>query len=442
MHVFVINLDRDADRMALMAAHLSAMDMRFERWPATDGTTLDYEQEGRDGIVIRDFGPWALREAACGVSHIRLWRHIVERRLPFAVILEDDARLRWAVPFDTRDWELPADADVVLLNKRALAGTVRHEGGFFSYADVVGGAGTEGYVVSLAGAERLLAITQPLKDPLDFQIYAHLASVRRSDRHPFFWALPRNPGADDISLTAYRAVPSLVEHAPGASSIGNYRHPRARFYCRLLLGINFDSEYRYNTGHIEVSLAPPVASPKTFSGVKSDDWDLDPTANGFACGVDISHCREEMAEPVTRILADNGVNTVRLSIWVDDQSTMNLARGLRLARVASAAGLRLYLALHYSDTWGDPGRQRNQRSGGHSEFAILWTLFDRTRGMWLPRSAGRACHRRSSKSATRLLTECCGPRTARTSVAAADCTASSFARAGAWTISGSFSRSC
>lgn len=47
---------------------------------------------------------------------------------------------------------------------------MRKKGQLFSYGDVAGGAGTEGYMVSLVGAGKL---SSSLKDPLDFQMYAH-----------------------------------------------------------------------------------------------------------------------------------------------------------------------------------------------------------------------------------------------------------------------------
>ncbi|HKR51389.1 MAG TPA: glycosyl hydrolase 53 family protein [Pseudonocardiaceae bacterium] len=357
MYCFVINLGDDTERMALITAHLSTVGMSFERWPATEAAMLDYALEARDGIVIREFGPWAAGEAACGMSHIRLWRHIIERRISWAIVLEDDARLRGPVPFDVAEWDLPPDADIVLLNRRACAGVTRHRGQRFCYADVTGGAGTEGYIVSQAGAAKLLAITQPLKDPLDFQMYAHFDSVRRSDRHPFFWALPRNPVAKDVSVTAYRIVPDLVEHADVESSIGNRRHARARFYCRLLLGVNFDHDYYYCGYAGTQSVSPDVVTRNCRSGYESVDSHFALTENVFIRGVDISHCREEKAESVTKILAAKGADTVRLSVWVDDRSALNLARGLRLARAATTAGLQLYLTLHYSDGWADPGRQ-------------------------------------------------------------------------------------
>ncbi|MFI1035927.1 glycosyl hydrolase 53 family protein [Streptomyces sp. NPDC020951] len=358
--IFVINLDRDRERLAAMSAHLGAWGVKFTRWPATDGSTLaDWpHQPGtaeHDGVVLSGFDHFALPEAACGISHIRLWRTIVEHRIPWALVLEDDARLTRQPPSRTEEWRLPQDADIVLLNKRATPGATRHEASSaMSYADVVGGAGTEGYLVSWRGARKLLAVTRPLLNPLDFQMYAHFASVQRADTFPFLWSLPRNEAADEVALNAYRLAPSLVDHADTRSSIGNGRHRRARFLCRALLGLNFDVDgyYPYQPTAAtalpaRVAAAPPVSAP-----VPGDIAEAD-----FVTGADLSHCPVGTAAHVAATLAEHGVTTARISLWVSDESTMNLARTLRLATAATNAGLGVHLVLHYSDTWADPGRQ-------------------------------------------------------------------------------------
>ena len=58
------------------------------------------------------------------------------------------------------------------------------------------------------------------------------------------------------------------------------------------------------------------------------------------------------------ILASNGVNTVRQRLWVNPTGgTYGLEYNLALAKRAKAAGLGVYLNLHYSDTWADPAHQ-------------------------------------------------------------------------------------
>lgn len=63
-------------------------------------------------------------------------------------------------------------------------------------------------------------------------------------------------------------------------------------------------------------------------------------------------------KPLESILKESGVNTVRQRIWVNpSDGNYNLAYNLQIAKRAKAAGLGIYLNLHYSDTWADPAHQ-------------------------------------------------------------------------------------
>ena len=66
------------------------------------------------------------------------------------------------------------------------------------------------------------------------------------------------------------------------------------------------------------------------------------------------------------LLKAQGVNLVRLRLWVDPKSTSNevygggdsdLARVIRLAKRAKAQNMAFMLDLHYSDFWTDPAKQ-------------------------------------------------------------------------------------
>lgn len=62
-------------------------------------------------------------------------------------------------------------------------------------------------------------------------------------------------------------------------------------------------------------------------------------------------------EALETILKASGVNTVRQRLWVSSSSTYNLAYNLKIAKRAHAAGLNIYLDMHFSDTWADAGHQ-------------------------------------------------------------------------------------
>jgi arabinogalactan endo-1,4-beta-galactosidase len=58
------------------------------------------------------------------------------------------------------------------------------------------------------------------------------------------------------------------------------------------------------------------------------------------------------------ILKSSGVNTVRQRLWVNpSDGNYNLAYNVALGKRAKAAGLGVYLDLHFSDTWADPAHQ-------------------------------------------------------------------------------------
>ena len=59
-----------------------------------------------------------------------------------------------------------------------------------------------------------------------------------------------------------------------------------------------------------------------------------------------------------RVLSQAGLNHIRLKVWVNPADGYNTkTQVLAIARRAKAAGLRLLVDFHYSDTWADPGKQ-------------------------------------------------------------------------------------
>lgn len=63
-------------------------------------------------------------------------------------------------------------------------------------------------------------------------------------------------------------------------------------------------------------------------------------------------------QPLETILRNSGVNIVRQRLWVrPSDGNYNLAYNVNLARRAQNAGLKVYMDLHFSDTWADPAHQ-------------------------------------------------------------------------------------
>ena len=103
----------------------------------------------------------------------------------------------------------------------------------------------------------------------------------------------------------------------------------------------------------------------------------------FIFGMDVSSVLAEEASGVKyydfdgketdlfRLLADNGINTVRVRVWVNpfDEAGNSFGGGncdirtaVEIGRRAAACGLKLLVDFHYSDFWADPGKQMVPRA--------------------------------------------------------------------------------
>jgi arabinogalactan endo-1,4-beta-galactosidase len=104
--------------------------------------------------------------------------------------------------------------------------------------------------------------------------------------------------------------------------------------------------------HHLLALATTATAALTYKGVDWSSLLIEEAAGHSYTGLN------GQKAPLETILAANGVNTVRQRLWVNPRDgNYNLDYNLRLARRAKAAGLKLYLDLHFSDTWADPAHQ-------------------------------------------------------------------------------------
>ncbi len=97
MKAYLINLDRNPERLAFMRGQLSRLGMAFERFPAVYGKELSPEARSRGFSRVRSLiaSKKRLSDAEIGVamSHVGCCRRIVEADEPYALVLEDDVAL-------------------------------------------------------------------------------------------------------------------------------------------------------------------------------------------------------------------------------------------------------------------------------------------------------------------------------------------------------------
>lgn len=92
---FLINLDRNPERLVAATAALAQIGLMPERVPAVEGRALgEVALRVHDAAALATIGRrLSPGEVGCFLSHVACAQLIVERDLPFALVLEDDVAL-------------------------------------------------------------------------------------------------------------------------------------------------------------------------------------------------------------------------------------------------------------------------------------------------------------------------------------------------------------
>jgi glycosyl transferase family 25 len=101
MKIFVINLKRSVERRAFMQKQLASQQLDFEFIQAIDGAELQegYLNEICNFEEMSAKRPWLLRRGVygCLLSHLSVYKKIVDENIPYALVLEDDVEITSAL---------------------------------------------------------------------------------------------------------------------------------------------------------------------------------------------------------------------------------------------------------------------------------------------------------------------------------------------------------
>lgn len=196
--MFVVNLDRAADRWAEVSKVMQEAGLDVERLSAVDGKKLTQEELLKESTRMAMFlQPKGV--IGCYLSHKKFWQKVVDEGYESAVIFEDDVRL--VSDFKERlihnlqmlksDENVDRDYDVILLG---AIGRVHPDGkdgiGVRIFSTYIGGnrplqrlsetliqprrpAGTHAYIVSQKGARKLLELCKKATFHVDLDAWRH-----------------------------------------------------------------------------------------------------------------------------------------------------------------------------------------------------------------------------------------------------------------------------
>ncbi|NWH08846.1 MAG: glycosyltransferase family 25 protein [Alphaproteobacteria bacterium] len=194
--VFLINLDRDTQKLAAMEAQLAERGVGFTRVPAVLGKGLSAAELARwrpDPHYWRERRNFHLGEVGNVLSHRKILERIVGEKHALAAVLEDDVGLsedfRQVLADLARNMHGCEAIKLEGLEMHGSPGYVRplaSLGGrtlYFSFRPALGCAG---YLVTHRGAQKLLAALDHVHEPFDHTLAAFARhDLRLAELRPF-----------------------------------------------------------------------------------------------------------------------------------------------------------------------------------------------------------------------------------------------------------------
>jgi GR25 family glycosyltransferase involved in LPS biosynthesis len=186
LHVYVINLDRRADRLKRITKQLNDLGISFERFKAIDQIDIN-----SSGIV------------ACAMSHKAVLQDAILNGYDKILVLEDDALFvdNFKEELNEAMSQVPDDWQMIYF----------------------GSAGTRGNMISPRVQKSLYALTTHAM-AIDKSIYQRLIDLNKEDRH-----VDEVYGSIMEFINGYTVHPSIIKQSGGYSDIShssfrNYEH--------------------------------------------------------------------------------------------------------------------------------------------------------------------------------------------------------------------------
>jgi len=175
MQTFIINLAKDTERRRFMARQMDKLKLEHEFFSAVVGEDLSpvelrrsYKHSKAMRTQCRDLTP---SEIGCALSHIGVYRLILERRLPMALVLEDDTFLSDGINavLDCLQECMHSEHPMLTLLSpvHETKGVARALGSNHQMFPFSRGFSTIGYVITEAGARALAKFLYPVGDVAD-----------------------------------------------------------------------------------------------------------------------------------------------------------------------------------------------------------------------------------------------------------------------------------
>lgn len=165
--VYVINLDKDKERLELITTQLNENNIAFERFPAINGSTIE-----KDPSFTKFCNTFCTSGTkGCALSHRTLYQIMIDKDYESICVFEDDAILNkdFNEHLQLLFGSIPSDFDIVYLGNHFYCGDTSKWNQFTTklfdvrtseyntgILKVAGCGGFHGYIISKKGAQKIL----------------------------------------------------------------------------------------------------------------------------------------------------------------------------------------------------------------------------------------------------------------------------------------------
>ncbi len=104
MKTFVINLNKDTERMSFMQKQLEFLEISFDRFSAIHGKEYGFGDEYDEAkAVIKNGKSLSLGELGCALSHRQIYEKIINENIDYALVFEDDIEIQDILPINFKE---------------------------------------------------------------------------------------------------------------------------------------------------------------------------------------------------------------------------------------------------------------------------------------------------------------------------------------------------
>lgn len=238
MKIFAINLKREPVKLAHIIQECEKYDLDIDIITAIDGKELP-----SDYLInnIYDYPncELTLGEIGCALSHINLYKKIVEQKLPYAMIIEDDAQLNDKLPIFITEFEKSNTKKGIFLLTGDFCYIKNHKFklGDFDLYPVVTALRTTGYIITLDAAKKLIKFLMPIRYEADmFEIFRICTGIKVYATIPHIISTnDKNKNNSSLEVERLSLMKNRLDYRKNFFKYKENRRKLSNFFWRIFL---------------------------------------------------------------------------------------------------------------------------------------------------------------------------------------------------------------